>query len=827
MTKYLIVVLLAAMLFPLMTMAAEDAGTRAGYSISGVTQDDLDGDRQLDRTTIWLSAESPGRLLRRIEVHDRNDDMRQSDNWWEATDFENDAWVFFLDDTDAPALIVEFSRTGTTVVAKIFDDVNLDGRVGRNDRYRRDSSMNGDVDWPTITLTSLDGFWRDESVASFNLDMIVDGDAYTGVNSAYASRGQTDGQIDALYQLRDPSRRGYPEYLIVQGYPVRETRTDQKTVVIVNKGTPDAPITDSLFWMHLGEITARDKPYGKSPSPIQVDWSKRRITQIMGWIAGRANDDIWFVGSSVRVVPGETIWANFENPFNMYDIAADDDGIPELTIRLENHPANDILGLRFPTQLVRYSWDQDNNQSWDYSLFLIGRHTINQVVRVGDVSLYSLPWESAPRWVIGQPWDALGFVSVERKEPYWSSEGIYEFQTLPMHELRNQYVSGRSERPPEEQFSRLAPGFRGEYRFAWQDRARVYISPVDRKLHLKGAEAGIWNIDDRTEIRYADRDGDGYLDEWIYTERAGSAEGEDHEGDLPLIERRLNRSGSHLIYSDNTQVIIRQVTVPPSVFESDPPTDHDEWQALGDRLKANQLDVEPGDFLSLLRQFDGPETRIDGATSRDYRAIGNHGFHLTLALSPSARFEGTPVLPIDGLEAGAAYVITRANDGEIAVRPYSPYAMRGTITVAPALNVREQQPIRVTVRNEGTQTLPDGNLVIRAWQGNGAPLTSGTIIGVEPVATLGLDSSTVTVQWAPPEPGVWHIDAAIEIEHREPIPLGSVTVTALPRTPPTGWDVLRASTTAWQLPLAAAGLVGLMLTAGLVAGASSRRSAGE
>ena len=81
-----------------------------------------------------------------------------------------------------------------------------------------------------------------------------------------------------------------------------------------------------------------------------------------------------------------------------------------------------------------------------------------------------------------------------------------------------------------------------------RDRRRVYYSPVDRRLHLKGAEQGwlrVGAIHDQEPIgewRMYDTDGDGYFDRWEWSD-AGAGEpyrvAEVRDVRQPRFRRRL------------------------------------------------------------------------------------------------------------------------------------------------------------------------------------------------------------------------------------------------------------------------------------------------
>src|SRR5207244_11526653 len=68
--------------------------------------------------------------------------------------------------------------------------------------------------------------------------------------------------------------------------------------------------------------------------------------------------------------------------------------------------------------------------------------------------------------------------------------------------------------PARAAYANIASGLRGEYAFDLRGRqARVYLSPIDLRLHLAGADGGVWNLGQGREIRYERISGPG-IDHW-------------------------------------------------------------------------------------------------------------------------------------------------------------------------------------------------------------------------------------------------------------------------------------------------------------------------
>jgi hypothetical protein len=444
---------------------------------------------------------------------------------------------------------------------------------------------------------------------------------------------------------------------------------------------------------------------------------------------------------------------------------------------------------------VRYSWNQDNSPDlvWDYKVGLAGRNPVTSAIRVDDLSVESVPYAALPKWVSDQTWEWGTFIAREgRGSP--SSEGIYEWaavdavQTDPGNpdgiisesqlQLRG-YLHGLSTTTPERFYQEIGRGLRGEFGYL-QDRPYLYMSPIDAKLHLRKATQGVWNVGDGTEIRYADRDGDSYLDQWQYFEGR-------------QLHGQLNVLADHLIYFSpiSKTLQLKVARVAPSLFETLPPKDHAEWLALGEQLAQYRRDFAPGDFASIAAQFAGPTTEILGAAARDLRAAPR-GFRFVLDLQPefSMPLDQTNLAPLLG--APGSYVV--AYDGKAwSARPATPVSLRvSNLRVATrggALQALGWTTVEAAVRNDGLEDA-HGLPVCATFDG---PEGRRSVMTDTLTLLPGEGQQRVAWDWAPPAAGSWVIRVAADCSgSEEDAPggqaLGKTTVTVSDSAQPSaGW----------------------------------------
>jgi len=764
-------VLLCGLLAALSAVVSVQSAAPEGFTVRSVTQEDLDGDGYLDHTTINCSFAGGND---RVDVYDGSGDMVASSDWREATDFDDDTWVFDVDSRGRASLVIQFSREGEDHVACLHDDRDADGDVDyvvQNGKVL----VNESRFW-TARVLAHGPWWTAEGEVNYDLLVSIDGPiGMSGLDTDYAlSTMANDGSVDLEMEVRTDWSPELPSYSLAQSYPRTEAAIP-RTVMRVNvPGTFLPRMEGYVFWPHLGPgLYSPGGPWEVAPT-LKMDW-ERSCFQRQGVnhsiIQSTPPEVGWRVYSSVPVVRGVANRLNFENPFSFYDLAADADGWPELIIRNEYAPPGGVdcwsderfwivTDPRYQRQVFRYTWDQDNDGYWDYKLGLAGANDMDWVVHFPDFDIVTIPYGDLP-WVLTDQmkWAAMTFVHATAETDF-SSEGIYDWPEI--RSVSREFLCGAGDRVtigPSDARKTL----RGEFRSTPTTRPQLYVSPVDRALHLVGAEAGVYNIDDARRVRYADLDGDGFFDAWTLTERPAE-ESEDrtaqhypgrdaHQGEERVLGA-LWATSDLLIYAHADRVRAVQSSVQPSLFTTAPPRDHAEWLALGAKLEQYGTTLALDDLPGMLLQFHGPSSDVTGATLDGFR-LTEQGLRFVLRLAPGFEAAVDDLgLGVSDLEPGA-YAVTY--DGSFRTQILT--RARLTVTAAdwscePALPERlAWATVGVTVRNTGltdAQSLP---VHVYASQVAGEP----RLLVQQELDVDAQGSASIEANWAPPSAGVWRI----------------------------------------------------------------------
>lgn len=741
--------LLAALFLPALVLLF--LGTRTTWAQEGQGCDqllrylDLNGDGTPDAAVLQCQFEPGGND--QVTVVDGSNDMRWDAPWQEVVDFQNDTWIFDHQADGKANLIVVFGREGSSLVADLYDDRNGDGEVS----YQ---IVDGRVEitenkW-TVRVIAANGWWTKGSLVNFNLRILVDGDVEgMFMVETYRRWLATDGQTDFDIQVRDLDQDGRPDYdMRTQYVPWLQGSVGLGTQMMVNWADDEVPLRGGFQpWPYLDLSRTQaggsriGKGYQSGPPPIQFDPQTGRIEAVGEFVASRWNEHNCFFYSTPRWLSGRINDSNFESPFCFYDLAEDHDGLPELEVRQVYWMPNDppFLMGRFPQpiQWIRYSWDQDNTLSWRYGLGLVGRHLVESVVTIGDYRVRTIPYAEFPYWVTERDWDLAVFAEVTH--PYWTSEGMYAVSNLEDTVFQN-YLAGRSDQPPSWEIN-PERGFRLEMAIDFNRRPFLYFGSVDRRLHLQGVQEGVWNIDDVHTVKYESLGRTGFVNSWTYS-----------EGNRP--EKYLFATDEFLIYADSRKVILQKSRVQPGIFATLPPRNHDEWVTLGQMLMLHKRDFAPEDFQAMMAQFDGPTTRIEGATLRDFRPTDN-GFRFILKLGPGFHVaKGEDWLGVQGLAPGE-YAVTYKN-GAFRTEPLTPAR---PVLVPGSLRVEGEaialHPVRVTsaLRNEGlddASSLPV-HLHVRGPGGH------DQVVDEAEVDLLAEEETEVSFAWTPPMAGRWEV----------------------------------------------------------------------
>jgi hypothetical protein len=787
-----------------------------GVTIFSVTQQDLNGDGRPDLTIIDCAFATDHD---RIYVVDQGGDMRASTNWREATDFSDDVWLYDIGARGNVQLIVVYRVEDGHETAYVYDDQDGDGQV----KYQRAGTQVTILESPywTARIISSSRWFLPDGRLDLNVRVELDGPIPTLDRMPENYRQgwmKHDGQKDVEFEEvadSDGIARYALRHLVA---PSPEDWGFEHAWLYTNEGRYPTNVRRRAFFPFLPiPVDSHDSRYVNLryfdlPPDVAVDWMHGKVMAVglEGYPIGHGyhfNDNRYITKGQVNNVA-------FESPQAYYDLANNHDAFPELHIRFFTHPPDDTSTWSLkgkeavPWQSISYDWNLFNPETlrWDFKVGLGGNHTIDSVVRFRDFAVRTVPFEELPRWITERDWKLTTFVAREGAG-YESSEGIYEWQAdtgddpeakdnhaIEARDATFRYMLGVTTTPPDAYFTSSHTGFRAERHFASPIQPYLYFSPLDRKLHLRGAEVGIWNIDDRSMIRYANLDGDAYLDQWQYFENG-------------KLRRQLYAAGSYLIYAGENEVLLKQANVAPSLFEMLPPRDHQEWLALGQQLKANQPDFAPTDFKAMLAQFDGPEWHITGAILHGFRPVGE-GFRFVLELQRGFGVIGSSGPDLHDIRLGS-YAVSYHNT--FSVEPLSPPALSAALADVTPTEL-EPTTLQVALRNDGQEDLPQATLELWA----APPQGRATLVATQTVALLAQVPITPTLQWAPPLAGQWALTSKIIPPGGRSITFEPTQVRVLPARTAAPGVMVAASTSPETLPFVLFGLISFAAIAALI-----------
>lgn len=750
--------------------------------IVSFSQEDIDGDGSPD-LAIFVVDFAGNRY--RVLAFDQGGDMYWSEDWGIGADFANDVWLFQTEAGDQTKLIIRLSQDSTGYAAELFDDVDDDQTVS----YSISNAKQVDItesSFPTLRVTSQQPWLLPDG----RINQFIQIHGYRPVLAPAVSFAvpylPQDGRPTLEQETVDADGDGIADYLLTTIFPDAPSNWGFfRSAISINVEKQPFPGYGGFFlWPYLGQADPdrwqqnRRSPEDTSRAPILVDWQQARIRGITGMLPDLSSKPRWFFLSTIPVVKEQINELDWEQ-FAYFDFAGNPN--PDMIVRLiRSGPAwTAHVGQRtLHVQQAAFSWHHTNldTQQWDYKLELASPHELpSTIVPFKDFALREVPYEDLLSEYASRSWAYATFVAAESNR-YESSEGIWEWGTVDgvildiadtlasniqgSDRAHINYLLGRSDSLPSQFYTDIRQGFRGEFG-ELNGPGRLYLSPVDRKLHLLGADTGVWNLGPVEEIRYKNLNGDAYLDQWTYNRVI--------TGTHPYtITEQLMAERDHLIYNGQNTVIIRRTSMTPSLYETTPPRNREEWKALGQQLDAHRAEFASTDFLAMMRQFDGLEQQVEGATITDYRPIGDGGFRFVLELAPGFLVSGPDLLGLNGVEPGR-YVVQNQNS-VFTVAPFNPAQL--SIDVRQAVVISAAPPLQITIDNTGSADALDLILVVEAESNGGrtielartsvqAPAGQTTFVPVDIPSTIAAGSTLrirqedsqgqviATGEWAP------------------------------------------------------------------------------
>jgi len=642
---------------------------------------------------------------------------------------------------------------------------------------------------PIITIEALGGWWlRDHGDSgsqqvNYNLDIQINGPITAMWGAGYdEERGPVGwpelvqrGELVVSVIVRDPEGVGFPKWDLrfleppFRGYGFYRTNYAERKC----ESPTEVALGPSPLWPYVADAIKPkyELPTGSFRPPIIVNWERSQITHFSELVTVRHQNCSYSLYSLDRLALGEENQANFETPFAFYELSGEGVGYPNLLLRTERYPAKDPWGpIESDMETIRYSWRHGvGDWHWDYKIEVLGFYPYSDTTPIADglLSIDAPSYEAFPQWVVEKEWPVITFIDIEGNG-YVSSEGLYEWSPRA---IGLAYAIGWVDAPEEEAFTTLRRGLRGEYRSQQSLTPKLYLSPIDNRLHLFAAEGGLWNLAGDVVLRLHNLDGGSYINGWtrerlpISVDAAPEGTPEEviveetsEEEEAPLapvvIEEALYALDGHLLYSSPNEVILRQATYQPALVELLPPTDTATWrsfQAQVDPITSQRRDAE--DIKSWLTDFAGQSVLITNARLFDLRAT-DEGFRFLLDLQPGFEVQQSDLFNTDRLSRGQ-YAITY--DGQWQIEAVTAPELLLSIQVPQEqeqLSIEFEIPIQVIIQHNGTSDI--NGLQLMATMSQDSDSEPIEILRQE-LDLLSGEVTSIPLNWQPKAAGEWQL----------------------------------------------------------------------
>lgn len=736
---------------------------------------------QIDGVPTWITVVPRG--------HDIDPGLQAEAPWWEWGNTETDAYLFAFEDPDSVYLILNFVQTAdgrprAEVYVNDWGKAKLSYTLVGNDLTVR--SNRG---FPNLMVQPRTGSWFIDDRVNYRLEF------------------WEDGFVEAFRRNAEPEER------IPDGRPERYTQ-----VGVDEAGLPKWETTDRIHDPHPSwggnrfgaSLRTDDAPPFRVVDPVMPTFPHLQIS---------ASDQNWFeanqrpieydlrrheldTNSFIGFQTGGTYWINsdsyppyvgFESPFAFYNFDPET-RFAHMIIRAESYPAQSPFGpdpLNFTRTAFRYSWKTDDITEWRYGIHVAGPHPYDEEITIGERTFVNVSMERLPTWITEKEWPLVTFV--EPTEGYPGSEGIYFYNANRPEHLP--WLSGASEVPEpwleapylsddialgDNSGKGLPPGFRGEYNAAYFREPRLYLSPIDNRLHLLYATGGVWHLRQDEVLRYHNLAAGPYIDGWTRervpeqeiaeTEQAFAGPVGSPQAPMALPgERIVGLFALHgfLIYHNADGVAIRRSGTPMELFSLTPPTDRESWLAFRDAV-APYTGRNPFDLRSWFDAFAGETLSLPGA-NMELPSVSPEGFSFVLDIAPGAGIGGDLAIP--GLDAAA--------EGKLLIRYHSgsdSWQVEPATVLPPHFELRVPP---VEAYYPVTMTLAAGNGGNVEWRGDLALHLNGAVLKHWPDTVIpGGETEFLNVVWSPANAGRY--DLMLEM-NGELLPIEPITVARTPR----------------------------------------------
>ncbi len=494
---------------------------------------------------------------------------------------------------------------------------------------------------PSLVITAQGGYWVRHGIPNYNLSVKVFGPIYAlwegglptnkvihpgplknvGSHELLATiQTHTSASGVPLWDLRQlvPSFPGEGVYRV--NYAQRESAPSSWTF---------APSVSPLWpYVAFSGHFLQSTPNVLTP-PIVVNWATGKITRFSEVVSVRSQANGYDFYSISPLKTGNHVInkLDFESPWGFYNLSPTPKAYPNLIIRTQHFYSNDpwspsLLGktllINKPEENVRYSWaDHPGNNNFDFKVDVFGFHSYTDHVAIagGRFVVQAPSYHQYPSWVLSHQWPSTTFIDVQSGH-YATTEGIY---TWPAQNIGTGYWMGWTATPNLSMFRSIPQGLRGEYRVNSNHRPRLYVSPVDGRLHLLYAQGGLWNINHQYSLVERNLNQGKYINAW---ELVDTLKGHPH------VVSQLYALPDALLYQGPHGVILDHVAYSPSAFTIMPPDSKSTWSHFVNAVSGYRTGNDPLHLSQWLNHYFGSELLGQGTIQSVLDT--NTGFQFTL-----------------------------------------------------------------------------------------------------------------------------------------------------------------------------------------------------
>lgn len=615
---------------------------------------------------------------------------------------------------------------------------------------------------PSMVMKALGGWWVRRGITNYNLDIQVNGpiSAMWGATKTYLKEtGPTEPLVKIVTHANQQGLPIWDARWLLPPFPnqgfIRFSYAQTECV-----GPRQILPSPSPAWPYVAYTGGILQGNGTFAPPIVVNWKASRIAFVSEIVPVRGQACSYDFYSKTPVQIGTINTPSFESPWGFYNLSHASTPYANLIVHTFSHYAGEP-GVVPPTygalyggaptvpalENIRYSWaDHPGNQALNFKVDLYGSFPYHQTVKLmgGKLRVKAPSYQNYPTWVMDKQWPVQVFVQALPGGEV-TSEGIYDW---PAASVGLAYALGLTSHPKVGGFSAITAGYRGEYRVGPSRPVKLYVSPVDGRIHLLYAQRGLWALANGAEMTEANLNHGPYIDQWTYKvplydhSPASLFRGREWVTGVPVLPHILGFQvvtrmdalpGGYYVLTSPHGLTITRGPYRPTAGTLTPPTTHATWKAFTNAVRPWLTGKNPVQMGTWIQGIGTPVT-IQGGRVMDLSA-STQTFQMALKIPPGWSLGAVPGL---SQKLSAGMWVLRWSGRHLT-------AEKGTAALpVPRINtvrLRQSAPglVTVTVKNSGT--LPWAGWVSLQW--------GGRTVSHRWVSVLGQAAWTGGLRWTP------------------------------------------------------------------------------